>query len=104
MIQHKVKELADAWKLKISPPAMGGWTDFAYGITLLFDHCGVKQPKKIGQEVITECFVSCGISSREVERQLDLFDDGRSISRALETCCNRVRSRILPARSSSGVL
>ncbi|GBN75820.1 Tigger transposable element-derived protein 6 [Araneus ventricosus] len=27
------------WELKISPPAMGGWTDFAYGITLLFDHC-----------------------------------------------------------------
>ncbi|GBN17561.1 hypothetical protein AVEN_213146-1 [Araneus ventricosus] len=31
--------------------------------------------KKIGQEVITKCFVSCGISSREVERQLDLFDE-----------------------------
>ncbi|GBN43498.1 hypothetical protein AVEN_94992-1 [Araneus ventricosus] len=27
------------------------------------------------QEVITKCFVSCGISSREVERQLDLFDE-----------------------------
>ncbi|GBM64586.1 Tigger transposable element-derived protein 6 [Araneus ventricosus] len=31
--------------------------------------------KKIGQEVISKCFVSCGISSREVERQLDLFDE-----------------------------
>ncbi|GBM24171.1 hypothetical protein AVEN_88526-1 [Araneus ventricosus] len=30
--------------------------------------------KKIGQEVITKCFVSCGISSREIARQLDLFD------------------------------
>ncbi|GBM27088.1 hypothetical protein AVEN_189862-1 [Araneus ventricosus] len=27
------------------------------------------------QEVITKCFVSCGISSREVERQVDLFDE-----------------------------
>ncbi|GBN98077.1 hypothetical protein AVEN_101988-1 [Araneus ventricosus] len=44
MIQHKAKELADALELKISPPAMDGWTDFAYGITLLFDHCVVKQP------------------------------------------------------------
>ncbi|GBN68993.1 hypothetical protein AVEN_269423-1 [Araneus ventricosus] len=31
--------------------------------------------KKIGQEVITKWFVSCGISSREVERKLDLFDE-----------------------------
>ncbi|GBN21810.1 Ribonuclease H2 subunit A [Araneus ventricosus] len=31
--------------------------------------------KKIGQEVITKCFVSCGIRSREVKRQLDLFDE-----------------------------
>ncbi|GBO27800.1 hypothetical protein AVEN_123474-1 [Araneus ventricosus] len=31
--------------------------------------------KKIGQELIAKCFVSCGISSREVERQLDLFDE-----------------------------
>ncbi|GBM24580.1 hypothetical protein AVEN_157842-1 [Araneus ventricosus] len=31
--------------------------------------------KKIGQEVITKCFVSCVISSREVEGQLDLFDE-----------------------------
>ncbi|GBL85207.1 hypothetical protein AVEN_222695-1 [Araneus ventricosus] len=31
--------------------------------------------KKIGQKVITKCFVSCGISSGEVERQLDLFDE-----------------------------
>ncbi|GBO10141.1 hypothetical protein AVEN_96611-1 [Araneus ventricosus] len=31
--------------------------------------------KKIGQEVISKCFVSCRNSSREVERQLDLFDD-----------------------------
>ncbi|GBM11839.1 Tigger transposable element-derived protein 6 [Araneus ventricosus] len=27
------------------------------------------------QEVISKCFVSCGISSREIERQLDLFDE-----------------------------
>ncbi|GBN66011.1 hypothetical protein AVEN_231650-1 [Araneus ventricosus] len=31
--------------------------------------------EKIGQELITKCFVSYGISSREVERQLDLFDE-----------------------------
>ncbi|GBL88127.1 hypothetical protein AVEN_175115-1, partial [Araneus ventricosus] len=31
--------------------------------------------EKIGQEVITECFVSCGISSREVKRQLNSFDE-----------------------------
>ncbi|GBL96618.1 hypothetical protein AVEN_207785-1 [Araneus ventricosus] len=31
--------------------------------------------EKIGQEMITKCFVSCGISSREDERQLDLFDE-----------------------------
>ncbi|GBM96692.1 hypothetical protein AVEN_111928-1 [Araneus ventricosus] len=63
--------------------------------------------KKIGQEVISKCFVSCGISSREIERQLDLFEEskgGKSISRALETCWNRVRCRILPTRSSSGML
>ncbi|GBO31195.1 hypothetical protein AVEN_230275-1 [Araneus ventricosus] len=58
--------------------------------------------KKIGQEVISKCFVGCGISSREIERQLDLFNEskgGRSISRALETCWNRVRCRTLPTRS-----
>ncbi|GBM94267.1 hypothetical protein AVEN_143182-1 [Araneus ventricosus] len=31
--------------------------------------------KEICQEVITKCVVSCGISSREVERELDLFDE-----------------------------
>ncbi|GBO11951.1 hypothetical protein AVEN_31571-1 [Araneus ventricosus] len=31
--------------------------------------------KKIGQEVIIKCFVSCGISNREVERKVDLFDE-----------------------------
>ncbi|GBO31350.1 hypothetical protein AVEN_56714-1 [Araneus ventricosus] len=57
MIQHKAKELADSLGLKISPPAMGGWTDFAYGTTLLFDHCLTKQPistpvyVKIGRSV-----------------------------------------------------
>ncbi|GBN96973.1 hypothetical protein AVEN_27703-1 [Araneus ventricosus] len=29
--------------------------------------------KIIGQEEVTKCFVSCGISSRDIERKLDLF-------------------------------
>ncbi|GBM89334.1 hypothetical protein AVEN_120903-1 [Araneus ventricosus] len=35
--------------------------------------------EKIGQEVITKCFVSCGINSREMERQLDLFNESTAI-------------------------
>ncbi|GBN65603.1 hypothetical protein AVEN_177163-1, partial [Araneus ventricosus] len=31
--------------------------------------------EKICQEVITKCLVSCGISSRKIERQLYLFDE-----------------------------
>ncbi|GBN65605.1 hypothetical protein AVEN_177164-1 [Araneus ventricosus] len=38
------KNLRVLWELKISPPAMGGWTDFACGITSPFDHCGAKRP------------------------------------------------------------
>ncbi|GBM43763.1 hypothetical protein AVEN_247859-1 [Araneus ventricosus] len=46
MIQHKAKELANALGIEnfSASSSMGGWTDFAYGITLLFDHCVAKQP------------------------------------------------------------
>ncbi|GBN46459.1 hypothetical protein AVEN_219399-1 [Araneus ventricosus] len=57
MIQQRQKNLRMLWKLKISLLAMGGWTDFAFGIILLFNHCVAKQPMstpvyvKIGRSV-----------------------------------------------------
>ncbi|GBN16341.1 hypothetical protein AVEN_75457-1 [Araneus ventricosus] len=57
MTQYKAKELADVLGIENFSASNDGWTDFAYGIILLFDDCVAKQPMstpvyvKIGKSV-----------------------------------------------------